>query len=87
MASDPIPESGVTEFESDWEEPQVIATDEPDDYAAGESTGEYHSEFIEYTSASHYVPPLRLDISDDIDDEQINGRNRRRKRKARTNTR
>jgi len=28
-----------------------------------------------------------LDIADDIDDEQINGRNRRRQRKARTNTR
>lgn len=30
---------------------------------------------------------LSLDIADDIDDEQILGRNRRRKRKARTNTR
>lgn len=34
-----------------------------------------------------YVPPLRIDIAGDIDDEQILGRNRRRKRKARTNTR
>lgn len=33
----------------------------------------------------NYIPPVS--IADDIDDEQINGRNRRRKRKARTNTR
>jgi len=33
------------------------------------------------------VPPLRIDIAGDIDDEQILGRNRRRKRKARTNSR
>ncbi len=30
---------------------------------------------------------LELNIADDIDDEQINGRNRRREKKARTNTR
>jgi hypothetical protein len=33
----------------------------------------------------NYVPPVS--IADDINDEQINGRNRRRKKKARTNTR
>ncbi|MEI2273588.1 relaxase/mobilization nuclease domain-containing protein [Sphingobacterium sp. ML3W] len=33
------------------------------------------------------VPVLNINISDDIDDEAILGRNRRRKRKARTNTR
>lgn len=33
------------------------------------------------------LPTLEIDISDDIDDEAILGRNRRRKRKARTNTR
>lgn len=31
--------------------------------------------------------PLRIDIKDDVDDEAIHGRNRHRKRKARTNTR
>ncbi|WP_158826953.1 relaxase/mobilization nuclease domain-containing protein [Mucilaginibacter lacusdianchii] len=36
---------------------------------------------------SNFIPTLRLNIADDIDDEQINGRNRRRKRKSRTNTR
>lgn len=34
-----------------------------------------------------YQAPVTINISDDIDDEQILGRNRRRKRKARTNTR
>lgn len=32
-------------------------------------------------------PAIRIDISDDIDDEAIHGRNRHRKRQARTNTR
>jgi hypothetical protein len=47
----------------------------------------YQTEFTGFESPSLYVPPLRIDISDDIDDEQINGRNRKRKRKARTNSR
>lgn len=34
-----------------------------------------------------YLPALRLDIANDIDDEAIHGPTRRRKRKARTNTR
>lgn len=34
-----------------------------------------------------WLPEINLDISDDIDDEAILGRNRQRKRKARTNTR
>jgi hypothetical protein len=34
-----------------------------------------------------YEPPITIDISDDIDDEAILGRNRNRKKKARTNTR
>lgn len=34
-----------------------------------------------------FFPEINLDIADDIDDEAILGRNRRRQRKARTNTR
>ena len=34
-----------------------------------------------------WIPDIQIDITDDIDDEAIHGRNRRRKRKARTNTR
>lgn len=34
-----------------------------------------------------FFPELNLDLADDIDDEAILGRNRQRKRKARTNTR
>ena len=33
------------------------------------------------------LPELQIDIADDIDDEAIHGRNRRRKRKTRTNSR
>jgi hypothetical protein len=71
----------------DQQEQHEKTMDDPDDYLQSESTGKYHAPLIEYTSPGAYVPPLRIDISDDIDDEQINGRNRRRKRKARTNTR
>ena len=38
-------------------------------------------------TAEQWIPNIQIDISDDIDDEAIHGRNRRRKRKARTNTR
>ncbi|MCX2584311.1 relaxase/mobilization nuclease domain-containing protein [Pedobacter sp. MR22-3] len=44
-----------------------------------------HSEMNEGISISDFA--LDIDISDDIDDEQILGRNRRRQKKARTNTR
>lgn len=42
-------------------------------------------QFFDDTDVSVYVGPVR--ISDDIDDEAIHGRNRRRKKKSRTNTR
>jgi hypothetical protein len=35
----------------------------------------------------HPTPDVNVSISDDIDDEAINGRNRRKKKKSRTNTR
>ncbi|EHQ25104.1 DUF5712 family protein [Mucilaginibacter paludis] len=38
-------------------------------------------------SHESWAAPFRIDIADDIDDEAIHGRNRHRKRKARTNTR
>lgn len=38
-------------------------------------------------NGSFPVPDFQIDIRDDIDDEAIHGRNRRRKRKSRTNTR
>lgn len=40
----------------------------------------------EYQTA-FFLPEISLDLAEDIDDEAILGRNRRRKRKARTNTR
>jgi hypothetical protein len=77
----------ISEPPHQLETPGFDDQEAPDDYFSPESTGEYYPPFIEYTPHGGYVPPLRIDISDDIDDEQINGRNRRRKRKARTNTR
>lgn len=50
-----------------------------------EETATY-TDHIQGTS-EQWVPNIQIDISDDIDDEAIHGRNRRRKRKARTNTR
>lgn len=44
------------------------------------------TDYINETTAQ-WIPNIQIDISDDIDDEAIHGRNRRRKRKARTNTR
>jgi len=38
-------------------------------------------------TTTQWIPNIQIDISDDIDDEAIHGRNRRRKRKSRTNTR
>lgn len=45
------------------------------------------SGYAEETASAGWVPEINLDIADDIDDEAILGRNRQRKRKARTNTR
>ncbi len=83
--TDQLKEPLFAEFE-DFE-PQQISTGEPDDYMPFEDAGNYPGEFTGFEAPGVYVPPLRIEISDDIDDEQINGRNRRRKRKARTNSR
>ena len=48
-------------------------------------TGDLYSEFSEGTPIGDFS--FGFDIADDIDDEQINGRNRKKQRKARTNTR
>lgn len=45
-----------------------------------------HTDHVQGTS-EQWIPNIQIDIADDIDDEAIHGRNRRRKRKARTNTR
>jgi len=52
----------------------IVQTD-----TASSFTGEYE--------ATSFLPEISLDLADDIDDEAILGRNRQRKRKARTNTR
>lgn len=51
-----------------------------------------HEETATYTdhvqgTSEQWIPNIQIDIADDIDDEAVHGRNRRRKRKARTNTR
>jgi hypothetical protein len=45
------------------------------------------SGYTEESATNGWLPEINLDIADDIDDEAILGRNRQRKRKARTNTR
>ena len=50
-----------------------------------EETAAY-TDHVQGTS-EQWIHNIQIDISDDIDDEAIHGRNRRRKRKARTNTR
>lgn len=77
----------ISEFpESEDFEFLQINGDESENWYADDIEN-YHTEFTGFQAPDIYVPPLRIDISDDIDDEQINGRNRKRKRKARTNTR
>jgi hypothetical protein len=80
----PVQISEFLEFE-DFELHQIDG-DEPENWYADDIEN-YHTEFTGFQAPGIYVPPLRIDISDDIDDEQINGRNRKRKRKARTNAR
>ena len=77
----------ISEFpeSEDFESPQINGDESENWYA--DDIENYHTEFTGFQAPGIYVPPLRIDISDDIDDEQINGRNRKRKRKARTNTR
>lgn len=70
-----MPQSVKTE--SDIEDLQAHSLDRSDTTPG--FTGEY-----EVTS---FLPEISLDLADDIDDEAILGRNRQRKRKARTNTR
>jgi hypothetical protein len=77
----------ISEFlESEDFEPPQIDGDESENWYTDDIEN-YHTEFTGFQAPGIYVPPLRIDISGDIDDEQINGRNRKRKRKARTNTR
>jgi len=77
----------ISEFpeSEEFESPQINGDESENWYA--DDMENYHTEFTGFQAPGIYVPPLRIDISDDIDDEQINGRNRKRKRKARTNTR
>lgn len=44
-------------------------------------------DFANENETTVFLPEINLDLADDIDDEAILGRNRQRKRKARTNTR
>ncbi|WP_185214076.1 relaxase/mobilization nuclease domain-containing protein [Sphingobacterium mizutaii] len=53
--------------------------------SASEETATYTDHV--HGTAGQWMPNIQIDIADDIDDEAIHGRNRRRKRKARTNTR
>lgn len=52
------------------------------------NTGSYaQSDFPSFADYSPSAPGISIDIADDIDDEGILGRNRKRQKKARTNTR
>jgi len=79
--SEDIPEiSAKAETKADRAE-----QNEKEQKTPSEETAAY-TEHVQGTS-EQWIPNIQIDISDDIDDEAIYGRNRRRKRKARTNTR
>ena len=73
--------------------------DSPDISISAASTPEGYKETLSATEGNRpdtgrgqqttapWLPDIQIDIADDIDDEAIHGRNRRRKRKVRTNTR
>jgi len=70
----------------------AITDEQIDDTSQGGATEyapaiEANSFSSEQSLASTWLSEFNLEISDDIDDEAILGRNRQRKRKARTNTR
>ncbi|KAA8476857.1 relaxase/mobilization nuclease-like protein [Arcticibacter tournemirensis] len=56
-------------------------------FPAGQDQPAEVSGYAEEPVSASWLPEINLDIADDIDDEAILGRNRQRKRKARTNTR
>lgn len=60
-----------------------LSEDKPD----MELTPDIHSHSIIDKSFEGFINHVRIDIKDDVDDEAIHGRNRHRKRQARTNTR
>lgn len=62
-----------------------VAPTEKERKPLSEETAVY-TDHVQGTS-EQWIPNIQIDIADDIDDEAIHGRNRRRKRKARTNTR
>lgn len=85
LLAPPGPESPRNEMDMAFD--QIIA-DGTQPFAGDDLIESGSGRTVEMPSAAEtYVPPLRIDIAGDIDDEQILGRNRRRKRKARTNTR
>lgn len=56
--------------------------------AGTETLQEIHQTQTDFVQMENsYVFSLDIDIQDDIDDKAINGRNRQRKKQARTNTR
>jgi hypothetical protein len=69
-------EETLNEYSSENQNP-----DEPHTINTEHSSDQYD------TGISDILPELQIDIADDIDDEAIHGRNRRKKRKARTNSR
>lgn len=60
--------------------------DDPGFPAGQDQAAVFHS-YGQDSPSNTWLPEINLDIADDIDDEAILGRNRQRKRKARTNSR
>lgn len=68
---------------------QSVETDRDIDVLPPQPVDQYDSisAFTGEYEGTSFLPEISLDLADDIDDEAILGRNRQRKRKARTNTR
>jgi len=73
------PNNEYSDFQSGSKNPDAQIEPYSNDFIAGPN----HN----YLEPYPYETPIDINISDDIDDEAILGRNRRRQKKARTNTR
>ncbi|RZK71002.1 MAG: hypothetical protein EOO85_20455, partial [Pedobacter sp.] len=75
---------------NDWEISEPDERSNSNSYQGNTSEGSVSQPVMsshEETALLDAIQNFELSIADDIDDEQINGRNRRRVRKSRVNTR
>ncbi|MFD2964368.1 MULTISPECIES: relaxase/mobilization nuclease domain-containing protein [Olivibacter] len=88
VTDDPVPPAlALTKWPEVTNEADYAKKQDEDSFPAVQDQQAEPAGYIEENAAPGWLPQISLDITDDIDDEAVFGRNRQRKRKARTNTR